>query len=267
MMFLTISLSLLFLLFILHCLIRYGRVRKILHHIPGPKAYPIIGNIYHLQVNNEHILEKLWKMNEKFYPIYNIWTFFFSIVIILQPEDVELPSYLEVCVFSVSRYGKFELLMVQNDNLKLFINKNSKNCTINNQSITRRLETSTDPMNIDNPNSKHNATKKRKFNTLNSYIADLNEPHDKWLSKIPVSNSFSKLQKAQVIVSLIDLWKEIAKDEYTLKQLNDNHVKVQLTPTESKDNEDDDGNDNNDDLEDNSSHDDEHRMVSMLFLR
>nr|XP_050863221.1 cytochrome P450 4C1-like isoform X1 [Vespula vulgaris] len=89
-MFLTISLSLIFLLFILHCLIRYGRVRKILHHIPGPKAYPIIGNMYHLQVNNEHILKKLWKMNEKFYPIYNIWTFFISIVIILQPEDVEV---------------------------------------------------------------------------------------------------------------------------------------------------------------------------------
>lgn len=29
-------------------------------------------------------------MNEKFYPIYNIWTFFISIVIILQPEDVEV---------------------------------------------------------------------------------------------------------------------------------------------------------------------------------
>ncbi|KAL2749247.1 hypothetical protein V1477_002187 [Vespula maculifrons] len=32
--------------------------------------------------------------------------------------------------------------MAQNDNLKLFINKNGKKYTINNQLITRRLETS-----------------------------------------------------------------------------------------------------------------------------
>ncbi|KAL2729317.1 LOW QUALITY PROTEIN: hypothetical protein V1477_016497 [Vespula maculifrons] len=74
-------------------------------------------------------------------------------------------TFLFVCVFSISSYGKFALLMAQNDNLKLFINKNSKNYTINNLSITPRLETSTDPMNIDNPNSKHDATKKRKFNS------------------------------------------------------------------------------------------------------
>nr|KAF7415994.1 hypothetical protein H0235_012586 [Vespula pensylvanica] len=76
------------------------------------------------------------------------------------------------------------------------------------------------------------------------------ELDDKWLSKISVSNSFNKLQEvevlpgndrternnpqpksppihieAQVIAPLIDLLKEIAKDEYTLKQLKDNHVK------------------------------------------
>nr|KAF7404468.1 hypothetical protein H0235_015162 [Vespula pensylvanica] len=117
--------------------------------------------------------------------------------------------------------------MAQNDNLKLFINKNSKNYTINNQSIIRRLETSTDPLNIDNPNTKHDATKKRQFNTLNSYVADLNDQHDKWLSKIPPKLPSTRVE-AQIIVPLIDLWKEIAKDEYTLKQLKDNHVKVQV---------------------------------------
>ncbi|KAL2729316.1 LOW QUALITY PROTEIN: putative serine/threonine-protein kinase mkcB [Vespula maculifrons] len=136
--------------------------------------------------------------------------------------------------------------------------------------------------------------------------------------------------EAQIIAPLIDLWKEIAKDEYILKQLKDNHVKVQVNAFDtyrkvtkalkeknanfytyqpkkdkklkrdelrddklkkqelnmlgckedlasgfqskviiglSKDNEDDDDNDNDDDLEDNSSHDDEHRMVSVLFSR
>ncbi|KAL2719308.1 cytochrome P450 4C1-like isoform X1 [Vespula squamosa] len=89
-MLLTILLSLLLLLFILHCFIRYSRVGRILHHIPGPKAYPIIGNMYHFQVDNEHILEKFWKINDEFYPIYKVWTFFISIVIMLQPEDVEI---------------------------------------------------------------------------------------------------------------------------------------------------------------------------------
>ncbi|KAF7380303.1 hypothetical protein HZH66_014658 [Vespula vulgaris] len=147
--------------------------------------------------------------------------------------------------------------MVQNDNLKLFINKSGKNYTINNQSITRRLETLTSLMDIDNPNTKYDAAKKRKFNALNSYLslADLDEPHDKQLSKIPVSNSFNKLQEvdevlpgndrternnpkpkspsiyieAQVIAPLIDLLKEIAKDEYTLKQLKYNHVNTSDT--------------------------------------
>ncbi|KAI4474029.1 hypothetical protein M0804_015043 [Polistes exclamans] len=35
--------------------------------------------------------------------------------------------------------------------------------------------------------------------------------------------------KAQAIVPLIELLKQIAKDEYTLKQLKDNHVKVQVS--------------------------------------
>ncbi|KAL2749222.1 hypothetical protein V1477_002162 [Vespula maculifrons] len=95
-------------------------------------------------------------------------------------------------------YGKFELLMAQNDNLKLFMNKSGKNYTINNQSIIRRLEASTGPMDIDNPDTKHDATQKRKFNTSNSYLslADVDGPHDKWLSKI----SFNEVQEVEEVL-------------------------------------------------------------------
>lgn len=51
-MFFTILLGFLTLLFVLHCFVRYGRVGKISNQIPGPKAYPIIGNLYHFQLDN-----------------------------------------------------------------------------------------------------------------------------------------------------------------------------------------------------------------------
>ncbi|KAF7389352.1 hypothetical protein HZH66_010489 [Vespula vulgaris] len=103
--------------------------------------------------------------------------------------------------------------MAQNDNLKLFINKSDKNYTINNQSIIQRLETWTGLMDIDNPNTKHDATKKCKFNISNSYLSlfypvksypifvplNQDEPDERWLSKIPASNSFNKLQEIEVL--------------------------------------------------------------------
>ncbi|KAL2723975.1 cytochrome P450 4C1-like [Vespula squamosa] len=89
-MFLTVLLVLILLLFVLHCFIRYGRMGRILNRIPGPKAHPIIGNIYHFQVDNEHLLQKLWESNEEFYPIYTIWTFFFCLVTLLHPLDIEV---------------------------------------------------------------------------------------------------------------------------------------------------------------------------------
>lgn len=51
-MFLTILLSPILFLFLLHCFIRYGRKGRILSRIPEPKAYPIIGNIHRFRVDN-----------------------------------------------------------------------------------------------------------------------------------------------------------------------------------------------------------------------
>ncbi|XP_047359785.1 cytochrome P450 4C1-like isoform X1 [Vespa velutina] len=89
-MFLTISLCSIFILFLLHCFIRYGRVGRILHNIPGPSAYPIIGNIHHFLIDNENNFAKLSALDAKFYPIYKLWSFWYWAVSLLHPDDIEV---------------------------------------------------------------------------------------------------------------------------------------------------------------------------------
>ncbi|KAI4477353.1 hypothetical protein M0804_012739 [Polistes exclamans] len=89
-MLLAISLGLILIIFLLHCYIRYRKVGRLLSLLPGPHEYPIIGNIYHFQVDNEHLLETAWKLNNKYYPIYKVWTFLFSGVVLLDPKDIEV---------------------------------------------------------------------------------------------------------------------------------------------------------------------------------
>ncbi|XP_047354946.1 cytochrome P450 4C1-like [Vespa velutina] len=59
-MFLTILLGFSTFLLILDCFIRYGKVGKISNHIPGLKAYPIIGNLYYFQLD---LGKNNWKPN------------------------------------------------------------------------------------------------------------------------------------------------------------------------------------------------------------
>ncbi|XP_047355523.1 cytochrome P450 4C1-like isoform X2 [Vespa velutina] len=89
-MFLLVISGFLTLLFVLHYFTRYGRIGNISSRIAGPKAFPIIGNLYHLQVDNEQLLEKLWKINKEFSPINRLWSLFFSLITIIHPEDVEI---------------------------------------------------------------------------------------------------------------------------------------------------------------------------------
>ncbi|XP_035720092.1 cytochrome P450 4C1-like [Vespa mandarinia] len=89
-MFLLVISGFFTLLFVLHIFTKYGRIGYFSSRIVGPKAYPIIGNLYHLQVDNEQLLEKLWKMNKEFSPINRLWSLFFSLITIFDPEDVEI---------------------------------------------------------------------------------------------------------------------------------------------------------------------------------
>ncbi|KAI4503820.1 hypothetical protein M0802_001223 [Mischocyttarus mexicanus] len=89
-MFLKILMVFFLLLFILHCFIKYGRKGRLLSLIPGPKEYPILGNFYHFFVPSEYLLEKFWKISEEFYPICKLWSFFFSCVILVHPEDIKV---------------------------------------------------------------------------------------------------------------------------------------------------------------------------------
>ncbi|XP_043504764.1 cytochrome P450 4C1-like [Polistes fuscatus] len=89
MMFLTIFLSSILLLFVLHCKIRYGRIGRILNSLPGPKSYPIIGNVLHLK-DSHYVIQKMWELNNKNFPIYKIWTLIYSVVFLLHPDDIKV---------------------------------------------------------------------------------------------------------------------------------------------------------------------------------
>ncbi|XP_015187259.1 PREDICTED: cytochrome P450 4C1-like [Polistes dominula] len=89
-MLLEILLGLILLLFIFHCYLKYGRAGRLMSLIPGPKEYPIIGNLHHFQVDNEHLLQEVWKMSNKCYPIFKVWTFHFAGVALLDPKDIEV---------------------------------------------------------------------------------------------------------------------------------------------------------------------------------
>ncbi|XP_043485403.1 cytochrome P450 4C1-like [Polistes fuscatus] len=55
----------------------------------GPHEYPIIGNLYHFRIENEHLLEKFWRLSNEYYPIYKLWILIFPLVVLLDPEDVK----------------------------------------------------------------------------------------------------------------------------------------------------------------------------------
>ncbi|XP_043502795.1 cytochrome P450 4C1-like [Polistes fuscatus] len=55
----------------------------------GPHEYPIIGNLYHFRIENEHLLEKFWRLSNGYYPIYKLWILIFPLVVLLDPEDVK----------------------------------------------------------------------------------------------------------------------------------------------------------------------------------
>ncbi|XP_043506143.1 cytochrome P450 4C1-like isoform X1 [Polistes fuscatus] len=87
---LAILLGLILFLFALHCIIRYRRVGRLLSLIPGPHEYPIIGNMYHFQVDDDYLLQIVWRTDNEYYPIYKVWTLFHFVVVLLDPEDIQV---------------------------------------------------------------------------------------------------------------------------------------------------------------------------------
>ncbi|KAF7391244.1 hypothetical protein HZH66_009724 [Vespula vulgaris] len=86
----TILLGFISFLFLLHYYIKYRRIGRILQDVPGPKAYPIIGNILRFQSSNlEKTFGKLLEVDKEYYPIYKVWSFFFTSVTLLHPKDIE----------------------------------------------------------------------------------------------------------------------------------------------------------------------------------
>ncbi|XP_015180017.1 PREDICTED: cytochrome P450 4C1-like isoform X3 [Polistes dominula] len=89
-MMVAILLGSILIIFLFHCYLKYRRVGRLLRLIPGPKEYPIIGNIYHYYVDNDRLLEKLEEMNIKFYPIHKFWILTYYGVTLLNPDDIQV---------------------------------------------------------------------------------------------------------------------------------------------------------------------------------
>ncbi|XP_015606168.1 cytochrome P450 4C1 [Cephus cinctus] len=92
-MLLYVVLSLLILIIILivpyHLIVHKSGNGKLINKIPGPKAYPILGNLLAFVVPFEELWHVVRGMNEKYYPIYRIWRFSHSVINIRHPDDIE----------------------------------------------------------------------------------------------------------------------------------------------------------------------------------
>ncbi|XP_046826695.1 cytochrome P450 4C1-like isoform X2 [Vespa crabro] len=85
----TILLGFISFLILLHYFIKFRRIGRLLELIPGPESIPIIGNVPRYRLDNDDAFDKTVKNDRKYYPIYKIWSFFFALVILLNPKDVE----------------------------------------------------------------------------------------------------------------------------------------------------------------------------------
>ncbi|XP_015179306.1 PREDICTED: cytochrome P450 4C1-like [Polistes dominula] len=97
-MMLTILLGSISIIFLFHCYLKYGRVGRLLSLIPGPKGYPIIGNVHHYYVDNEILLKKFWKLNDDYYPIQKVWFLMYYAVILLDPDDIQVLLTSNTCI-------------------------------------------------------------------------------------------------------------------------------------------------------------------------
>ncbi|XP_011701419.1 PREDICTED: cytochrome P450 4C1-like isoform X1 [Wasmannia auropunctata] len=86
-----ISILLLLILIVLayNYYVHYGRNGRLINLIPGPKGYPVSGNVLEYLCSREEQWKLLINMTDEYYPILKIWGFFRPVVSIRHPDDLE----------------------------------------------------------------------------------------------------------------------------------------------------------------------------------
>ncbi|CAK9799487.1 Cytochrome P450 4C1 [Anthophora quadrimaculata] len=86
----SIVLLSIFLIVILHfSLLHYGKVGRMINSIPGPQAFPIVGNMHSLQVSSQELWTYVRTASKRYYPIFRVWSFTIPFLNIRHPNDVE----------------------------------------------------------------------------------------------------------------------------------------------------------------------------------
>ncbi|XP_001601822.2 cytochrome P450 4C1 [Nasonia vitripennis] len=83
--------SLLLVLCIFHIITRYNRRGRLLSKIPGPTAYPIVGNLLMFNMSSMHDFWQLGRLTmKKYYPITRFWGLHSALISVGHPEDLEI---------------------------------------------------------------------------------------------------------------------------------------------------------------------------------
>ncbi|XP_058803795.1 cytochrome P450 4C1-like [Phymastichus coffea] len=74
-----------------HIVTRYNRRGRILNRIPGPAAYPFVGNLLKFNVNCLHEFWQIGReMTKKYYPITRFWLCKTAVISVRHPDDIEI---------------------------------------------------------------------------------------------------------------------------------------------------------------------------------
>ncbi|XP_071646079.1 cytochrome P450 4C1-like [Temnothorax longispinosus] len=67
----------------------HGKKGRLINLIPGPSGYPIVGNAFQYLASREEQWKLLITLTDEFYPIIKFWGFFFPLISIRHPNDLE----------------------------------------------------------------------------------------------------------------------------------------------------------------------------------